>query len=96
MSSIEQPEENVWQNDLLINRNHIKNFQEDFKVRFKDLLNIEIPEWIIFPFDVEVESKKKINALFEEEFIEMTFDLEVRSKYIFKGIEIYRINKKLM
>ena len=33
--------------------NYIKNLQGDFKPQFKDLLNMEIPEWIIFPFDVE-------------------------------------------
>ena len=30
--------------------------KEDFKAWFKYLLNMEIPEWIISPFDVEVES----------------------------------------
>ena len=46
---------------------------------------MEIPEWIIFPFDVEVESVN-LNAFLEEEFIEMTSD--------FKGIEYFYTNEK--
>ena len=34
----------------------MKNFQEDFKLLFKDLLNMEIPECIISLFDIEVKS----------------------------------------
>ena len=55
LSSIEQAKENVLDNNFFINISHIKNLQEDFKVQFKDL-NMEIPEWIISPFGVEVES----------------------------------------
>ena len=44
-------------NNLFIYKNHIWNLQEDFKVRFKDLLNREIPELVISLFDVEMESE---------------------------------------
>ena len=46
----------TWVN-LFIYINRHKNLQEDFKARFKDLLNMEIPEWIIFSFDVQVENE---------------------------------------
>ena len=72
-------------NVLFIYINHIKNLQEDFKVWFKDLLNIEIPEWIISSFDVEVESAN-LDIFLYEEFTEMTFDLEAKSLYTFKTI----------
>ena len=56
---------------------------------------MEIPEGIIYPFDVEAESSK-LDIVLKEEFIEMIFDLEVKSMYIFKGIENYWMNKKRM
>ena len=51
-----------------------------------------IPEWINFLFDVEVE-RANLNLL-KEEFIEMTFKLEAKSMYTFKGIRYYWINEK--
>ena len=78
-------------NDLFIS--HIKNLLEDFKARFKDLLNMEIHEWIISPFDVEVKSVNSDNLL-KEEFIEMTFYLEPKFMYTFKGIGNYWIHEK--
>ena len=55
--SIEQSDENVLDNDLFIYINHMKNSLEVFKAQSKDLLNMEIPEWIISPFDIEVKSE---------------------------------------
>ena len=48
--SIEQSEENVLDNDLFIYINPIKNWQEDFKIQFKDLQNMQISQWIISPW----------------------------------------------
>ena len=56
LSSREQSEENVLDNSLFINIDYIKNLQEDFINQFKDIINLEIPKWIICLFDVEVES----------------------------------------
>ena len=53
----------------------MKNLQANFKALFKELLNMEIPEWIISPFNVEVESAN-LDILLKEEFIEVTFDLK--------------------
>ena len=55
--------------------------QEGFRARFKDLLNIEIPEWIIRPFDVEVESTN-LDTFLKEDFINT-----------FKGIEYFCMNE---
>ena len=43
---------------------------------------MKIPEWIIFPFDVQVESVN-LDTFLEEGFIEMIFDLEVKSMNTF-------------
>ena len=60
---------------------HIKNLQKVFKAPLKDLLNIEIPEWFISPFEVE---SANLGTFHKEEFIEMIFDLEVKPLIIFK------------
>ena len=67
--------------------------QEDFKVPFKDLLNMEILERIISSFDAEVR-RANLDTFLNEEFIEMTFDHEVKSMYTFKEIGYYWMNKE--
>ena len=47
---------------------------------------MKISEWIISPFDVEVESTN-LDTFLKEEFTEMT-DLEVKSMYTFQGLDI--------
>ena len=79
-------------NDLFIYIKHIKHLQEDIRIRFKALLNMDIPEWIISPFDVKVESANLDTFL--KGFIEMTFDLEAKTVYICKGIGYYWMNEK--
>ena len=71
--------------NLFIHINHIKNLQEDFKARFGDLLNMEIPEWIISRFDVERKSAN-LYVFLQEQFIKIVFDIKVKFKYIIKGI----------
>ena len=83
-----QSEKCVLDNNLFIYMNHIKNLQEDFKTWFKDLLNMEIPEWIIFLFGVEAESAY-LDTSFKEEFTEKSFNLEVKTMYTFTGIGYY-------
>ena len=60
----------------------------------KDLLNLEILEWIISPFKIEMERANLDPFSEKKEFIEMTFDLEMKSMYRFKGIGYWRNEKK--
>jgi hypothetical protein len=43
-------------NDIEIFTNHRGNLQDDFRLRFKYLENMTIPERIITPFDVKFEN----------------------------------------
>ena len=72
----------------------MKKLKDDFKAQFKDLLNTEIPEWIIFPFLVELENANSVTFL-KEELIEMTFNLKAKSMYTCKGIGYYWMIEKL-
>jgi hypothetical protein len=42
--------------DIEIFTNHLGNLQDYFRIRFKDLENMTIPEWIITPFDMKFEN----------------------------------------
>ena len=54
---------------------------------------MEIPEWIISPFEVEVGSANLDNFL-KEEFIEIDFASRSKAMYTFKGIGYYWMNEK--
>ena len=81
LSSLEKSEESILDN-LSLYINDIKYLIKDFKARFKDQ-NKEIPERIIFPFHIEVESANLDTFL--KEFIELTFNLEAKSMPTLKG-----------
>ena len=86
-------EEHVLDNNLSIYINHIKDLLGDFKAQFKDLLHMKIPEWIISSIDVEVENGN-LDTFLKEDFTEMTFDLETKSIYTFKGWGYDCMNEK--
>ena len=65
--------------------------REDFIARFMDLLNMEIPEWLISPFDVDVKSKNFL----KRKNIAMIFDPQAKSMLIFRGIGYYSIKEKI-
>ena len=77
-------------NDFFININHIKVLQE---VQFNNVLNMDIPEWIISPIDAEVECIN-LDIFLKEQFTKMTFNCNMKSVYIFKGTGYYWMNKK--
>ncbi|KRZ66133.1 SCAN domain-containing protein 3 [Trichinella papuae] len=67
--------------DLEIYINHLEKLREDFKIRFEDLENMTVPDWIIKPFDIEIENAN-IEFLLQEKHVEMSADLE--AKLLFK------------
>ncbi|MPC66986.1 SCAN domain-containing protein 3 [Portunus trituberculatus] len=71
---------------------HLENLIEDFKVRFDDLAKMKVPEWILTPFDVEIESAD-IPVHMKEEFIDMTVDLEASALFRRKGFREFWINE---
>ena len=91
LSCIQQSEESVLDNKLFIYINHSKQRQKGFKSQFKDLSDLEIPERIISSFEVE---SANLDIFLIKEFIEITFNLEAKSIYTFKGIGYYWMNKK--
>ncbi|KRZ15985.1 SCAN domain-containing protein 3 [Trichinella zimbabwensis] len=68
--------------DLEIYISHLEKLREDFKIRFEDLENMTVPDWIITPFDIETENVN-IEFSLQEEHVEMSADLE--AKLVFKN-----------
>ena len=61
--------------------NNLDDFRH-LKIRFGDLMNIHVPDWLATPYDIQINSKgHKFNI--EDELIEMHVDLE--AKPLFKG-----------
>ncbi|GBP51154.1 SCAN domain-containing protein 3 [Eumeta japonica] len=53
---------------------HLIALHDDFKVKFEDILSMEIPPWIINPFDeTEVE-----NVILQEELLELSTNEELK------------------
>ena len=69
---LEQLEETIL--DIYIK--HIKNLPDDFKAYFKDLMNMEIPEWFISPFNIEMENAN-LDTFLKEELIEITVNVHI-------------------
>ena len=69
-------------NGLFIYINHIRNLQGNVRAWFKDILNMEICEWIILPFDTEMESVN-LDSFLNEKFMGTVFDQEAKFMYTF-------------
>ena len=37
--------------------NHLYKLREDFKICFRDLDNMHVPEWLVAPFDMKIDNK---------------------------------------
>lgn len=64
--------------DLLEYCQHLDNLHNDFKRRFEDILNMNIPDWVLDPF-LNVNTAQ--SSLLEEELIELTTNYELKPKF---------------
>ncbi|XP_076049445.1 zinc finger BED domain-containing protein 5-like [Oratosquilla oratoria] len=75
-------EQNISDCDLEIYIRHLNNLRKDFNMRFEDLEKMHIPDWIVTPFDVEIENAD-LESHLEDELVDMCVDLE--AKYLFRS-----------
>ena len=54
--------------------------------RFKDVFELKVPNWIVSPFVANVDEMK---VEFQEEFIELVADLELKVKFSRVGFESF-------
>ena len=72
----------VSDDDLLAYCNHLAELKMDMTKRFTDLLELEIPDWIIVPFCVHVET---VSLSFQEELIDLQNDWEEKARFKMMG-----------
>ena len=66
----------IKEEDLKIYTSHLQKLSDDFKLRFVDLENIDIPEWITAPFSAQIEN---LDINLQDELSELLSDLETKT-----------------
>ncbi|KRZ88153.1 Zinc finger BED domain-containing protein 5 [Trichinella sp. T8] len=71
-----------------------RDFKEDFKIRFEDLENMTVPDWIITPFDIEIENAN-VEFSLQEKHVEMiSADLEAKLLFKHKSLSEFWSNPR--
>lgn len=65
---------------LLIFLNHLTNIEADMKERFKELLSLEIPSWILDPFEIPSDDVPGSSSL-EADLIDLRHDFELKPTF---------------
>lgn len=63
--------------DLEIYTKHLDKLKEDFKRLFEDLEKMHVPDWILRPFDMEMQNADVYLQL-QEDLFNMTMDLAAK------------------
>lgn len=66
--------------------------KEDFNIRFEDLENLNVPSWIIQPFECDI---SEVNVSLQEELIEIREDLELKILFQTTGYAKFWNNKDI-
>lgn len=77
--------------DVEIYIGHLEKLKEDFKIRFQDLESMQIPEWLVAPFDMQTDDICNESDL-EDELMEMCEDLEAKALFKSKTLGEYWSN----
>ena len=63
--------------DIEVHSKHLQKLQADMEVRFQDVFQLEVPDWIIDPFG-NITSE---HGIIEEERITLQSDIELKAKF---------------
>ena len=70
--------ENISDYELEVYINYLDKLREDFKIRFGDIDNMYVPNWLVTRFYMNIDNKCNEYDL-EHELIEMYMDLEAKA-----------------
>ena len=87
--------ENITDYELEVYINDLDKLREDFKIRFGDVDNMHVPEWLVTPFDMKIDNDGYESGL-EVELIEMHVDLEAKALFKRKDLREYWSNIKVL
>lgn len=77
--------------DILIYCDHLDILHKDMSERFEDLLNMEIPDWVINPF---LENIEVCNDAVEEELTGLKHDIELKPMFK-KSYQMFWLQKEI-
>ncbi|KAF0713483.1 SCAN domain-containing protein 3-like, partial [Aphis craccivora] len=78
--------------DLVVYCQHLENLHNDFKERFQDILNMDIPDWVLDPFsNVNTAESSQL----EEQLLELTTNEEIKFKFK-NGYQEFWLQKPIM
>lgn len=69
-------------NHLLRYTDHLQTVKADLEVRFRDLRELDVPEWVTEPFEVDASS---IDAAVQESLIDLQNDEEAKATFRISG-----------
>ncbi|XP_049816406.1 uncharacterized protein LOC126263359 [Schistocerca nitens] len=69
----------IQDDDILLYVTHLDALHKDFTERFEDLLNLQIPQWIINPYNTT--AIEETNVIMQEELITISTDEELKQKF---------------
>ena len=75
--------------------NHLEKLVEDFNVRFEDLEKIQIPDWIVAPFEITITNTMQDSDLLDE-LIHMSVDLEAETLFKNNGLGSFWVNVNIL
>ena len=78
-------EDDISNCDLEIYIKHFEKLQEDFKVHFRTLMKMLVPNWIDTLFYLEIENAD-IESYLEDGLVDMYVDLEAKSLFRSKNL----------
>ncbi|KFD60905.1 hypothetical protein M514_26894 [Trichuris suis] len=76
--NLRKVEEAVKDDDLILYQSHLKQLRSDMEVRFKDLLELVIPEWASNPFEAE---PTHVEVEIQESLIELRSDIAASCQF---------------
>ena len=85
---IQKESEKVSHGNLAVYIYHLDKLGEDLKIRYEDLDNMHVPEWLVTPFGMKIDNKCYESAQ-EDELIEMHADLKAEALFKSKKNDEY-------
>ncbi|XP_023231325.1 SCAN domain-containing protein 3-like [Centruroides sculpturatus] len=82
---------NIGDTDLEIYCTHIENIKNDMNIRFKDVEQLIIPNWVIDPFNLDVNT---LPSSIQEIMIDLQNDVEAKILYTQNNIECFWVNNR--
>ena len=81
----------VTDDQLRVYASHIESIKEDMLIRFKDLRELNVPDWVVDPFTADLE---KVEIEIQEVLAELQADIEARIEFGQHDFSTFWVQKK--